>query len=168
MENIYFLSGINTPWIKNVTYTYVTIKYIIQLGYTFTRLHLPITPCPLVTHSLFLSWLSWEYSFNSLVILSSMPFSLVVQRHTKIFLLHPFYFQSPASASKRIEHAQFSSATAKSLQSCPTLCDPIDGSPPGSPVPGILQARTWSGLPFPSPMQVSEKWMWSWSVVSDS
>ena len=31
--------------------------------------------------------------------------------------------------------------TAKSLQSCPTLCDPIDGSPPGSPVPGILQAR---------------------------
>ena len=33
-------------------------------------------------------------------------------------------------------------ATAKSLQSCPTLCDPIDGSPPGSPVPGILQAQT--------------------------
>ena len=33
-------------------------------------------------------------------------------------------------------------ATAKSLQSCPTLCDPVDGSPPGSPVPGILQART--------------------------
>ena len=33
-------------------------------------------------------------------------------------------------------------ATAKSLQSCPTLCDPTDGSPPGSPVPGILQART--------------------------
>ena len=33
-------------------------------------------------------------------------------------------------------------ATAKSLQLCPTLCDPRDGSPPGSPVPGILQART--------------------------
>ena len=33
-------------------------------------------------------------------------------------------------------------ATAKSLQSCPTLCDPIDSSPPGSPFPGILQART--------------------------
>ena len=33
-------------------------------------------------------------------------------------------------------------AAAKSIQSCPTLCDPIDGSPPGSPVPGILQART--------------------------
>ena len=33
-------------------------------------------------------------------------------------------------------------AAAKSLQSCPTLCDPIDASPPGSPIPGILQART--------------------------
>ena len=36
---------------------------------------------------------------------------------------------------------------AKSLQSCPTLCDPIDGSPPGSPLPGILQARTLEWVP---------------------
>ena len=43
-------------------------------------------------------------------------------------------------------------ATAKSLQSCPTLCDPIDGSPPGSPIPGILQARTleWVAISFSS------------------
>ena len=41
-------------------------------------------------------------------------------------------------------------ATAKSLQSCPTLCDPIDSSPPGFPVPGILQARTleWVTISF--------------------
>ena len=41
-------------------------------------------------------------------------------------------------------------AAAKSLQSCPTLCGPIDGSPPGSPVPGILQARTleWVAISF--------------------
>ena len=41
-------------------------------------------------------------------------------------------------------------AAAKSLQSCPTLCDPIDGSPPGSPTPGILQARTleWIAISF--------------------
>ena len=41
-------------------------------------------------------------------------------------------------------------AAAKSLQSCPTLCDPIDGSPPGSPVPGTLQARTleWGAIAF--------------------
>ena len=37
-------------------------------------------------------------------------------------------------------------AAAKSCQSCPTLCDPIDGSPPGSPIPGILQARTLEGV----------------------
>ena len=40
---------------------------------------------------------------------------------------------------------------AKSLQSCPTLCDPIDGSPPGSPVLGFSRQEHWSGLPFPSP-----------------
>ena len=41
-------------------------------------------------------------------------------------------------------------AAAKSLQSFPTLCDPIDGSPPGSPIPGILQARTleWVAISF--------------------
>ena len=41
-------------------------------------------------------------------------------------------------------------AAAKSLQSCPTLCDPIDGNPSGSPIPGILQARTleWVAISF--------------------
>ena len=41
-------------------------------------------------------------------------------------------------------------AAAKSLQSCPTLCDPIDSSPPGSPIPGFLQARTpeWGAIAF--------------------
>ena len=42
-------------------------------------------------------------------------------------------------------------AAAKSLQSCLTLCDTIDGSPPGSPVPGILQARILEWVAFPSP-----------------
>ena len=43
-------------------------------------------------------------------------------------------------------------AAAKSLQPCPTLCDPTDGSPPGSPIPGILQARTleWVAISFSS------------------
>ena len=51
---------------------------------------------------------------------------------------------------------------AKSLQSCPTLCDPIDGSPPGSPVPGILQARTleWVAVSF------SNAWKWKVKVKS--
>ena len=45
---------------------------------------------------------------------------------------------------------EYAAAAAKSLQSCPTLCDPIDGSPSGSPVPGILQARTleWVAISF--------------------
>ena len=55
---------------------------------------------------------------------------------------------------KRIQHNQSSfpaaAAAAKSLQLCLTLCDPIDGSPPGSPIPGILQARTleWVTISF--------------------
>ena len=53
-------------------------------------------------------------------------------------------------------------ATAKVLQSCPTLCDPIDGSPPGSSVPGILQARTleWVAISFPN------AWKWKLKVKS--
>ena len=53
-------------------------------------------------------------------------------------------------------------AAAKSLQSCPTLCDPIDGSQPGSPVPGILQARTleWVAISF------SNAWKWKMKVKS--
>ena len=44
--------------------------------------------------------------------------------------------------AKENTSARCAAAAAKSLQSCPTLCDPVDGSPPGSPVPGILQERT--------------------------
>ena len=52
----------------------------------------------------------------------------------------------------RILAAAAAAAAAKSLQSCPTLCDPIDGSPPGSSIPGILQARTleWIAISFPN------------------
>ena len=57
----------------------------------------------------------------------------------------------PLKESPLLESAwAAAAAAAKSLQSCPTLCDPIDGSPPGSPVPGILQARTleWVAISF--------------------
>ena len=59
-------------------------------------------------------------------------------------------------------------AAAKSLQLCPTLCDPIDSSPPGFPSLGFSRQEHWSGLPFRSPMHESEKWKGSRSVVSDS
>ena len=50
-------------------------------------------------------------------------------------------------------------AAAKSLQSCPTVCDPIDGSSPGSPIPGILQARTleWVAISFSQCMKVKSE-----------
>ena len=52
--------------------------------------------------------------------------------------------------NKFLSHRATAAAAAKSLQSCPTLCDPIDSSSPGSPVPGILQARTleWVAISF--------------------
>jgi len=55
-----------------------------------------------------------------------------------------------AVGTKAQNQREIRAAAAKSLQSCPTLCDPIDGSPPGSPVPGILQARTleWVAISF--------------------
>ena len=73
-----------------------------------------------------------------------------------------FSFQSQERQCQRMSKLPY--AAAKSLQSCPTLCDPIDGSPPGSTVPGILQARTleWVAISF------SNAWKWTCSVVSDS
>ena len=58
--------------------------------------------------------------------------------------------------------AAAAAAAAKSLQSCSTLCDPLDGSPPGSPIPGILQARTleWVAISF------SNAWKWKVKVKS--
>ena len=73
-------------------------------------------------------------------------------------------FQGLGQRKEWITGAQriFAAAAAKSLQLCPTLCDPTDGSPPGSPVPGILQARTleWVAISF------SNAWKWKVKVKS--
>ena len=69
-----------------------------------------------------------------------------------------------SSNYKKVEMSQMSAAAAaaKSLQSCPSLYDPIDGNPPGFPVPGILQARTleWVAISF------SNAWKWNVKVKS--
>ena len=62
-----------------------------------------------------------------------------------------------AHTHMHINKYMYAAAAAKSLQSCPTLCDPIDGSAPCSPVPGILQARTLEWVAISSPMHKSEK-----------
>ena len=104
----------------------------------------------------------------------------MIQRMLVIWSLLPLPFLKPAwtSGSSRFRYCwslawrilsitllACAAAAAKSLQSCPTLCDPIDGSPPGSASLGFSRQEHWSGLPFPSPMHESGKWKWSHSVV---
>ena len=85
----------------------------------------------------------------------STPFCLAFE-----VVCHLVYCGHPTSISAIPQCT--AAATAKLLQLCPTLCDPIDGSPPGSPVPGILQARTlkWVAISF------SNAWKWKVKVKS--
>ena len=73
---------------------------------------------------------------------------------------------SPSLAGRFLTTEPAAAAAAKSLQSCLTLYDPRDGSPP-LPSLGFSRQEHWSGLPFPSPNHESKKWKWSRSVVSD-
>ena len=85
---------------------------------------------------------------------NSKEFPLKIKNRTTMWSAIPFlgiYLKEMKSLPWRdVSTPKFAAAAAKSLQSCPTLCDPIDGSPPGSPVPGILQARTleWVAISF--------------------
>ena len=118
---------------------------------------------------------AWTSPFS--VLLSYFIFLLSPYNHVFICLLfaiphpHPptirrqsprdlcwFWRGKGAEIEWCLEYA--AAAAAKSLQLCPTLCDPIDGSPPGSPVPGILQARTlqWGAISF------SNAWKWNVKV----
>ena len=69
---------------------------------------------------------------------------------SNLYLLCLLYWQTDSSPLSHLGSTPYNPAAAKSLQACPTLCDSIDGSPPGSPVPGILQARTleWVAISF--------------------
>ena len=103
----------------------------------------------------FLEYFCFHTWFKVFLLCLSHPFK-VVQSPVKIptgihsVLLSLFMINRSASQAKRrndyfLKFAldlAAATAAAKSLQSCPTLCNPIDGSPPGSPIPGILQART--------------------------
>ena len=86
-------------------------------------------------------------------------FILVSQMWVVLLL---FYLVFWHSRGKNLCPAAAAAAAAKSLQSCLTLCDPTDGSPPGSPVPGILQARTleWVAISFSN--------AWKWKVKGKS
>ena len=87
----------------------------------------------------------WVYTKMEIEIIIGKAIAVSFQSNTLLFIL------LPAAA-----------AAAMLLQLCPTLCDPIDGSPPGSPIPGILQARTleWVAISF------SNAWKWKVKVKS--
>jgi len=104
-----------------------------------------------------------EYSCFTMLY-ESLLYSKVIQLYTCIY---PLPLQPPSHTSPHptplSHHRALSWAPcAKSLQSCPTLCDPTDGSPAGSAIPGILQARTleWVAISF------SNAWKWKVKVKS--
>ena len=102
----------------------------------------------------------WLYSV-------SFCYSYLCGRYLKPAFWIPWWLNE-GHESRAVVQNSAAATTAKSLQSCPTLCSPLDGSPWGSPIPGFSRQEHWSELPFPSPMHESEKWKLSHSVVSDS
>ena len=81
---------------------------------------------------------------------------------TKVHLVKAMVFPVVMYGCESWTIKKAAAAAAKSLQSCPTLCDPIDGSPPGSPVPWILQARTLEWVAI----SLSNAWKWKVKVKS--
>ena len=100
------------------------------------------------------SW-TWKYLKTPMFTLATFSLSVVFSRGYKIY-------HNKIPLKQRNTCIQYPCYAAKSLQSCPTLCYPIDGSPPGFPVPGILQARTleWVAISF------SNAWKWKVKVKS--
>ena len=110
-----------------------------------------------------------SYSLETLsTLLPEMPLYIKVFAKFLVFMevwpytefYHVDYFYCKSHFLKPVA----ATAAAKSFQSCPTLCDPIDGSPPGSPVPGTLQARTleWVAISFSlkpvTPIEIPCRW----------
>ena len=97
---------------------------------------------------------AWHRELCSMLCGSLVERSSGENRYMYIHIwLEPFYCLPETITTLLIGYA----AAAKSLQSCQTLCDPIDGSPLGSLSLGFSRQEHWSGLPFPSPMHESEK-----------
>ena len=106
----------------------------------------------LLTSSLVLIWGAQLEGHCSRIVVSTM---VAHDNHLGSFcfvlkFLMPRLLTRPVMSESMGVVTAAAAAAAKSLQSCPTLCDPIDGSPPGSSIPGILQARTleWVAISF--------------------
>ena len=94
---------------------------------------------------------SWVNGSNPRMVLQILP-----------IVLGPILWNHGVEIYSSFTAIHIAAAAAKSLQSCRTLCDPIDGSPPGSPVPGILQARTLECVAI----SISNAWKWNVKVKS--
>ena len=129
-------------------------------------INVPLWTCPLDCHlNVLLLMGSWtncvtqvEVYNNRLEYSAQSREGLPLKQCLWCFRKVEFEDASQKQSKEIVKSRSFPAAAtaAKSLQSCPTLCDPIDGSPPGSPVPGILQARTleWVAISF------SNAWKW--------
>ena len=100
-------------------------------------------------------------SFTQLLSLFHQLFQTCLPNHALCVPL-TFHFLPPSYLLAPLKPPFSYSAATKSLQSCPTLCDPRDGSPPGFPVPGILQARTLEWVAI----SLSNVWKWKVKVKS--
>ena len=85
--------------------------------------------------------------------LLSFLMAMVIETNSKFFSI----LKCTGNRGSLNSFPKDSAAAAKSLQSCPTLCDPRDSSPPGFSFPGIPRQEYWSGLPFPSSVHENEK-----------
>ena len=136
----------------------------------------PGSPIPGILQARTLKWVAisfsnawkWKAKVKSLshIRLLATPWTAACQAPPSMGFSRQEYWSGVPLPSLSLITA--AAAAAKSLQSCLTLCYPIDGSPPGSPVPGILQARTleWVAISFSNAW--NEKWKGSPSVMSDS
>ena len=114
---------------------------------------------------------NWEFWINKYVLLYIRQINnkdLLYSTGNCIWYLTIIY---NGKESENNTYIHLSLYAAKSLQSCPTLCDPRDGSPPGSPVPGILQARTleWVAIAFSSLYIYTYNWitlLYNWNTVN--
>ena len=136
---------------------------------------LSLLPIPQATEILewwFIIFLGSDLSFGTSSFKKKMTLMSYLVQNQRMRCFHSFQLRVTKLScfSAPVEVNQFlwtvlrtsAAAAAKSLQSCKTLCDPINGSPPGSPVPGILQARTleWVAISF------SNAWKWKVKVKS--
>ena len=93
---------------------------------------------------------SWVYNDLYMLPVACVKYRLLFVCQSALNKMFVFFKRRTTFGEKEFSDSLVAAAAAKSLQSCPTLCSPTDGSPPGSPIPGIFQARTleWVAISF--------------------